>query len=137
MPLSEDVEYRIVFGPLEEGAKFVRLILGLSTGAVVLFTNLLVSARLSRFTLAILAVSILAFGLSAIFCLLVMFKLLTARAIHAKAIMQEPREKAEMFRRDLDALVEQTTGLAVKLLWSLGSAILFATLFVFAALLAH
>ena len=114
MELGDETQTRILFAPLDEAGKFVRLILGLSTGAVVLFTNLLVSAKFPRWLLAILAASLLAFGLSAIMCLVVMFKLLETRGLYAKVFTTVERERLESFRPQVDGLVESVTAHAAR-----------------------
>jgi hypothetical protein len=137
MALSEETQVRIVFAPLEEAGKFVRLILGLSTGAVVLFTNLLVSAKVPRWLLAILAASLVAFALSAAMCLFIIFKLLETRALFAKIFTEESEVGAGRFKPLVDSLVESLTVLAARLVLCLGAAILFAATFVIALLFAH
>ena len=86
MPLGEEKQMEIVFAPLEEAGKFVRLVLGLSTGAVVLFTNLAVSTQFSRWLRVMLVASLLMFGLAAVQCLLIFYRFLETRAIFAKSI---------------------------------------------------
>lgn len=137
MALSEETQVRIVFAPLEEAGKLVRLVLGLSTGAVVLFTNLLASAKFPRWLLAILLASLLMFGLSAVMCLFIMFKLLEARAIFAKIFTEESMEGAGRFKPLADSLVESVTVFAARLMLCLGAAILFAATFVIALLFAQ
>ena len=136
MALSEETQVRIVFAPPEEAGKFVRLILGLSTGAVVLFTNLLISAKFSRWLLAILAASLVMFGLSAAMCLFIIFKLLETRALFVKIFTEESKEGAGRFKPLIDSAVESVTVLAARLVLCLGAAIFFAAAFVIALLFA-
>lgn len=130
MSLSEEKQMEIVLAPLEEAGKFVRLVLGLSTGAVVLFTNLAVSAQFSRWLRVMLVASLLMFGLAAVQCLFIFFRFLETRAIFAKSFTAETEKEARSYQPKLDALVETVTTLAARLMLLLAAGILFAVAFV-------
>jgi hypothetical protein len=72
--------------PLDETGGILKLYFTLSTGAVVLFTNLLVQSHVSSLVSAPLALSIFAFGGEAVLCLRILSALVQYRTIFGNAL---------------------------------------------------
>ncbi len=89
-----EVATRMFMSVLDEGSGVLKLYFTLSTGAVVLFVNLLATSHARRLVLIPLALSICWFGLAAAFCLrlllaLVNFRLLMTNALTTGASVSE------------------------------------------------
>jgi|SRR5882762_1947875 len=82
-PSQPNVElgFRLLTSALDEAAGLFKLYFTLSTGAVVLFINLLVQSHASKLVAAPLALSIVAFGAEAAICLRLLSALLNFRVI--------------------------------------------------------
>lgn len=74
-PQRAELAARALMSFMGEVSGTLKLYFTLSTGAVVLFVNLLAASHAPRFVLIPLALSILAFGLAAAFCLRVLLAL--------------------------------------------------------------
>jgi hypothetical protein len=114
----------------------LKLYFGLSTGAVVLFVNLLARVELSRVVLAPLAASILCFGFAAAWCLRVLMALSRVRIIMVQAILSQ-NETAESIQKrvkDWEKKAQKPAKWMERLFWA-GMA--FAAIFVVAVLVAR
>ncbi len=89
MAVSEEKRVDLLLAPIEELGKYFRLVLGLSTGAVVLFVNLLNTTRIQRGVAAILVTSIFSFGMAAMVCLHLVARLVQVRAILAHGVRED------------------------------------------------
>ncbi len=87
-PNQPNVEFgfRLLTSTLDEAASVLKLYFTLSTGAVVLFINLLVQSRASKLVAAPLALSIVTFGAEAAVCLRLLVAMLNFRRILGTAI---------------------------------------------------
>src|SRR5437660_12222884 len=84
--LDPDLAFRLLTSALDESTGLLKLYFTLSTGAVVLFINLLVQSHTSKFVATPLALSIVSFGAEAAVCLRFLLVLLNYRVILADAI---------------------------------------------------
>jgi hypothetical protein len=85
--LSPELATQLLSSILDGADGTIRLYFTVSTGAVVLFTNLIANAHGAKPVLAILVLSTFAFGGSALFCLRVLLGLVKLRTILAEGIM--------------------------------------------------
>src|SRR5438034_5585856 len=83
---NAEFAFRLLTSALDEFAGLLKLYFTLSTGAVVLFINLLAQSHTSKLVASPLALSIMAFGAEATVCLRFLFVLLNYRTILANAI---------------------------------------------------
>jgi hypothetical protein len=88
-PVSPEKTIDVLLAPVEELSKLLRLALGLSTGAVVLFLNLLNTAHARRGALAVLGAAIFSFGIAGTFCLRVLLRLVEARTVLSRGILEQ------------------------------------------------
>ena len=133
MPISEEKRLEILFSPIEEIGKMIRLILGLSAGAVVLFVNLLANLQSNKWALFLLVLSILAFGLATVWCVSLALGILRLRTIVVAGIQDE----TESWQANVDAKLknwtQQTIKDARKVQVFFLAGVFFAAAFVFAA----
>jgi len=85
-PHKAEFATRLFMSVLDEASGTLKLYFTLSTGAVVLFVNLLVASHMPRLVLIPLALSIFAFGLAATFCLRVLLALTKPRSLMIHAL---------------------------------------------------
>lgn len=86
---------------LTEASGTLKLYFTLSTGAVVVFVNLLATSHAPRLVLVPLSLSILAFGLAAVFCLHVLSGLMHFRLLITGAVITRP--PLSDFKTQIDA----------------------------------
>lgn len=119
---------------LEAGNKFYGLVLALSTGAVVLFVNLLVAVRAPRWILWILGLAIISFGLAAVLSLRVLFFFLQLRLVLGDAFVSQRDDAAQTLQSKVDELKKKLKCEARFLEPFFYAAIFFAFIFVLALL---
>lgn len=78
--------FRLLTSTLSDAAGLLKLYFTLSTGAVVLFINLLVQSRTSKIVAGPLALSIVAFGAESVFCLRLLQAFVRYQTILADAL---------------------------------------------------
>ena len=83
---NPEIVTRLMTSVLDESAGTLKLYFTVSTGALVLFTNLLAGSHAPRPILAALAFSIFSFGASALFCLRLLLGVLKLRVMFVEAI---------------------------------------------------
>jgi hypothetical protein len=94
--LNREIVLRLYTPVLDEMSGLLKFYFTLSTGAVVLFTNLFVQSHSPRLVSVPLVLSILAFGTEAAFCLRLLLSLASFRLILTSAVLiGEATETAE------------------------------------------
>jgi hypothetical protein len=90
----------LLLAPIHELASFHRLLLGLSTGAVVVFVNLLNGIHARRWITLLLVLAIICFGASAALCLRLLMHLVEVHSLVAEWIRKpvEERQNGEPFQ---------------------------------------
>jgi len=136
-PYQPNVElvFRLLTSALDEGAGVLKLYFTLSTGAVVLFTNLLVQSRTSKLVAAPLAVSIVAFGVEAAICLRLLMALVKVRSILADGIATGA--PPETVKKKMDGWNKRAKKQGRLLEWFFWTGMAFALIFVASVLWAR
>lgn len=113
---SADLVIRLLSAVLDGADGTLKLYLTVSTGAVVLFTNLLANSRGPRPILAILVLSTFAFGGSALVCLRLLLGLVKLRTILAEAFLtgmtlEAAEGKIRQWKKQMQRPAKWTEGL--------------------------
>ncbi len=123
-----------IFSALTELAAALKLIFGVSTGAVVLFVNLLVGGRFPRAVSCILVASILCFAFAAIRCLNFHFSLVQVRIIMAQGLIDQKPDFPGRFQSEMAKWQQITVKIGKLLNLSFTLGFLFAAAFALAFL---
>ncbi|MFQ5799893.1 MAG: hypothetical protein ACE5H0_14540 [Bacteroidota bacterium] len=132
MQISQETLVEIFFAPIEEMGRMVRLVLGLSAGAIVLFVNLLSNIQVDRWVSAFLVASVLSFGAATAWCLRVFLSLLRLRTIIAEGIQDESESWRENVERNINSLKDEMTQDAKTVYYFFVAGIVLAAIFVVA-----
>jgi hypothetical protein len=100
LEISDDKHMDLLLAPVHEMASFYRLLLGLSTGAVVVFVNLLNAIHVQRWITLVLVLAIICFGAAAGLCLRLLMKHVEFLSLAAEWIRKpvEERQNGEPFQ---------------------------------------
>jgi hypothetical protein len=118
----------LLLAPVHELASFFRLILGLSTGAVVVFVNLLHGIHVQLWITLWLLLAIICFGAAAALCLRLLMNIVAVLSLTA-AWIQKPaaeRQNGEPFQ----ALLNKSEGMAESLGLIFVAGVAFSAIFV-------
>lgn len=89
MELSDDKRIDLLLAPVHEMASFYKLLLGLSTGAVVVFVNLLNGIHVRMWITSLLILAIVCFGVAAALCLRLMMHLVEVHSLVAESAQKQ------------------------------------------------
>lgn len=130
--LSDDKRMDLLLAPVHEMASFYRLLLGLSTGAVVVFVNLLSGIQTRRWITLLLVLAIICFGAAAALCLRLLMHLVEVHSVVAEWIQKpiEERQNVEPFQ--LQVLLHKSEGMADALGLIFVAGVAFSAIFVIA-----
>ncbi len=129
-PYRVEVATRMLMSALDEASGALKLYFTLSTGAVVLFANLLAASHARRLVLIPLALSIFSFGLAAIFSLRLVLALANWRMVMTGALTTGASESELKAKLDAWGSAARKQGKRMELLFRAGMA--FAAVFVVA-----
>ncbi len=127
-PYQPEFATRLLTSFMEEVSGTLKLYFTLSTGAVVLFVNLLAGSHAPRLALIPLALSIFAFGLAAVFCLRLLLALTKPRSLMLDALASGASESE--LKTKLDAWSAKTKKPAKWMEWLFLAGMAFAAIFV-------
>ncbi len=130
MHVSQEKLVEIFSAPIEEMGKIVRLVLGLSTGAIVLFVNLLSSIQVDRWVSAFLVASVLSFGLTAIWCMRILLSLLGARTVITEGIQDESESWRVNVEQKIHSLKQEMTQDSKWIYYFFRAGVVFAATFI-------
>jgi len=137
MPLDVEKPLELAAKPIRAMTEFNKLLLGLSTGAVVLFINIVISLHSARWISAFLVISAISFGVAAVCCLRLLMRIIEIETIMVEAIQDTAEDWRSKYVPRVVRCTEQTTYNAAALQVFFVTGIAFAALFLLAFWLVH
>jgi hypothetical protein len=122
--------FNLLISLLDETTGFLKLYLGLETGAIVLFVKVLIDAHFPTLVFSALAISIFCFGFSALTCLGLILGIISFRGNMVTTLTSADPHWQQVFHSQLGNWRNKMQKAGTRMGWSFGLAIIFASIFV-------